>query len=76
MNDIKRQLLLLVSLMVFLSSVTVFLVDTTAEVGGLVLSYQGPVNLVLTLEYVLPALGTALIAITGLYLATGLKNTV
>lgn len=32
MNDIRRQLLLLVSLMVFLSSVTVFLVDTTAEV--------------------------------------------
>jgi len=32
MNDVKRQLLLLVSLMIFLSSITIFLVDTTAEV--------------------------------------------
>ncbi|EHK02519.1 hypothetical protein HRED_04193, partial [Candidatus Haloredivivus sp. G17] len=47
---------------------------TAVILTGLVLSYQGPVNLVLTLEYVLPALGTALIAITGLYLATGLKK--
>ena len=47
---------------------------TAVILTGLLLSYQGPVNLVLTLEYVLPALGTALIAITGLYLATGLKK--
>lgn len=47
---------------------------TAVILTGLVLSYQGPVNIVLTLEYVLPALGTALIAITGLYLATGLKK--
>ena len=47
---------------------------TAVILTGLLLSYQGPVNLVLTVEYVLPALGTALIAITGLYLATGLKK--
>lgn len=41
---------------------------------GLVLSYQGSVNLVLTLEYMLPALTTAIIAIIGLHLATGLKK--
>lgn len=47
---------------------------TAVILTGLLLSYQGPVNLVLTLEYVIPALSTALIAITGLYLATGLKK--
>lgn len=47
---------------------------TAVILTGLVLSYQGPVNIVLTLEYVIPALSTALIAITGLYLATGLKK--
>ena len=47
---------------------------TAVILTGLVLSYRGPANLVLTLEYVVPALLTALIAIAGLYLATGLKK--
>lgn len=47
---------------------------TAVILTGLLLSYQGPANMVLTLEYVVPALSTALIAIAGLYLATGLKK--
>lgn len=47
---------------------------TAVILTGLVLSFQGSVELVFTTEYILPAILTAGLAVIGLYIATGLKR--